>query len=158
MCTTLFLILLLQDLGRWRTASMGVKHRGTKISSSSKCTFPLAIREDAFLNSQHRKAACPQAAKCKIPHGVSCLSRSTLNGLSSPASKSSPSAQALPTLPGFFPSLHAEQLFHTVYYAACLITAHSITPVFWISDITFHCHAAVAIASFLHISTAQMSK
>ena len=101
--------------------------------------FPLAIREDPFLNSQHGKTACPQAAEWEtlFPHGVICLSRSTLNGLPSPASKSFLCVLVLATLPWFFPSLNAKQLLHTVYYAACLITAYFITLAFRIPEIPF---------------------
>lgn len=95
--------------------------------------FPLAIREDPFLNSQHGKTAAEW--EILFPHGVICLTRSTLNGLPSSASKSFLCVSALPTLPWFFPSLNAKKLFYTIYYAACLITAYLIAPAFCISEI-----------------------
>lgn len=89
----------------------------------------------------HGKIACPLAAEWEIlfPHGVISLSRSTLNGLPSPASKSFLSELVLSTVPWFFPFSNAKRLFHTAYYAACLITACLIiiTLAFCVSEIPF---------------------
>lgn len=116
--------------------------------------FPLAIREDPFLNSQHGKTAVEW--EILFPHGVICLSRSTLNGLPSSASKSFLCVSALPTLPWFFPSLNAKQLFYTIYYAACLITVCLIAPASCISEIPIiPCSGCIPVS---HVETAEPSK
>lgn len=94
----------------------------------------------------HGKIACPQAAEWDVlfPRGVICLSRSTLNGLPSPASKSFLCELVLSTLPWFFPFSSAKRLFSRCLL--CSLLNHSLLNynypgILYIWN-TFHFHAA----------------
>lgn len=110
-------------------------HKNQNAPSSAKCKCShLQLEKIPFLTPSMERL---HEWEILFPHGVICLSRSTLNGLPSPPSKSFLCVLALSTLSWFFPSLNAKQLFHTVYYAARLITAYLITLAFCISEIPF---------------------
>lgn len=109
--------------------------------------------------SMERLSACPQAAEWEIrfPHGVICLSGSTLNGLPSPASKSFLCVLALPIPSRFFPPWMPGSSFmlFTPQLLNHNLLNHPSASYIWN---TFHFHAAVATSSVSAANSAHRSE